>query len=167
MKKMNLNNSVQEKKGVQKFAEKFKNYVKAHYSVILLMTIGFLAASAINFFNVATGKTIASFNLEEFEVGQVADRTIQANKSIPADEMNPVFIEEGEKIIRKGFPISEDDYAKLKKMSESPMYIDIRSFANSELFLLLLMTLWFMLFAFVPFGRKILIREIIFQVVCF
>ena len=48
-KKMNLNNNVQEKTGVQKLAEKFKNYVKTHYSVILLMTIGFLAASAINF----------------------------------------------------------------------------------------------------------------------
>ena len=64
---MNLNNNVQEKTGVQKLAEKFKNYVKTHYSVILLMTIGFLAASAINFFNVATGRTIASFNLEDFD----------------------------------------------------------------------------------------------------
>lgn len=167
MKKMNLNNIPQETTGAKKFAKKISAYVKSHYSVILLMTLGFLAVSAINFFNVATSKTIASFNLEEFEVGQIADRTIQANKSIAADEMNPVFIEEGEKIIRKGFPISEDDYAKLKKMSESPMYLDIRSFANSELFLLLLMALWFMLFAFIPFGRKVLIREIIFQVVCF
>ena len=167
MKKINLNNIPQETTGTKKFAKKISAYVKSHYSVILLMSLGFLAVSAINFFNVATSKTIASFNLEEFEVGQIADRTIQANKSIAADEMNPVFIEEGEKIIRKGFPISEDDYAKLKKMSESPMYLDIRSFANSELFLLLLMALWFMLFAFIPFGRKVLIREIIFQVVCF
>ena len=77
--------------------------------------------------------------MEDFEVGQIADRTIYASKSIPADEMNPVFIEEGEKIIRKGFPITEEAYSKLLKMSESPIYLDLRAFANSELYLLLLM----------------------------
>ena len=142
-------------------------YIKAHYPVIILIVLGFIAASAVNFFDITMSQTIYSFRLDDFEVGQIADRTIFAPKTIPADEMNPVFIEEGEKIIRKGFPITEDGYAKLQKMAESPFYLDYRSFANSELYLFLLATMWFLLFAFAPFGRKIHLRELIFQVVCF
>ena len=63
-------------------------------------------------------QTVFSYHIEDFEVGQIADQTIFAPKSIPADEMNPVFIEEGEKIIRKGFPITSEGYAKLQKMAE-------------------------------------------------
>ena len=95
-------------------------YIKAHYPVIILIVLGFIAASAVNFFDITMSQTIYSFRLDDFEVGQIADRTIFAPKTIPADEMNPVFIEEGEKIIRKGFPITEDGYAKLQKMAESP-----------------------------------------------
>ena len=148
------------------FAE-MSAFIKTHYKVIVLMLTGFAAATILNFFNVATSQTIASFRMEDFEVGQIADRTIYASKSIPADEMNPVFIEEGEKIIRKGFPITEEAYSKLLKMSESPIYLDLRAFANSELYLLLLMVMWYLFFAFIPRKRNVLLREFVFQVICF
>ena len=148
------------------FAE-MSAFIKTHYKVIVLMLTGFAAATILNFFNVATSQTIASFRMEDFEVGQIADRTIYASKSIPADEMNPVFIEEGEKIIRKGFPITEEAYSKLLKMSESPIYLDLRAFANSELYLLLLMMMWYLFFAFIPRKRTMLLREFVFQVICF
>lgn len=142
-------------------------FIRTHYLVILLVFVGFAAASVLNFFNIATSQTIASFRMDDFEVGQIADRTIYAPKSIPADEMNPVFIEEGEKIIRKGFPITEEAYSKLQKMSESPIYLDFRSFANTELFLLLLTVMWYLFSAFVPQKRKRMLREFVFQVICF
>lgn len=148
------------------FAE-MSAFIKTHYKVIILMLTGFAAVTILNFFNVATSQTIASFRMEDFEVGQIADRTIYASKSIPADEMNPVFIEEGEKIIRKGFPITEEAYSKLLKMSESPIYLDLRAFANSELYLLLLMMMWYLFFAFIPRKRTMLLREFVFQVICF
>ena len=148
------------------FAE-MSAFIKTHYKVIVLMLTGFAAATILNFFNVATSQTIASFRMEDFEVGQIADRTIYASKSIPADEMNPVFIEEGEKIIRKGFPITEEAYSKLLKMSESPIYLDLRAFANSELYLLLLMVMWYLFFAFIPRKRNVLLREFVCQVICF
>lgn len=138
--------------------------IRIHYRIIIVIAAGFIAASALNFFNVAAGQTIGSFTLDDFEVGQVADRTIYANKSLPADELNPVSIEEGEKIIRKGFPITEESYMKLKKMAESPIYLDYRAFADSELFLLLITAMWFILFAFIPFGRKIRMGEIVLEV---
>ncbi len=145
----------------------FYGFITRNYQLILLFILGFAAVSALNFFNVATSQTIASFTLDDFEIDQIADRTIYANKSIPADEDNPVSIEAGEKIIRKGFPITAESYAKLKKMAESPVYLDFRAFADSELYLLLLACLWFLLFAFLPFGRKIQLREIVLQVVFF
>ena len=98
------------------FSAFFKNcgsFIRKNYQFILLVIIGYLAVSALNFMNVATSQTIATYTMDDFEVGQIADRTIYASKSIPADEMNPIFIEEGEKIIRKGFPITEEAYQKL------------------------------------------------------
>ena len=161
---MKANNT---KSSASVFFAEMSAFVKTHYKVIILMLTGFAAVTILNFFNVATSQTIASFRMEDFEVGQIADRTIYASKSIPADEMNPVFIEEGEKIIRKGFPITEEAYSKLLKMSESPIYLDLRAFANSELYLLLLMVMWYLFFAFIPRKRNVLLREFVFQVICF
>ena len=164
MNRMKANNT---KSSASVFFAEMSAFVKTHYKVIILMLTGFAAVTILNFFNVATSQTIASFRMEDFEVGQIADRTIYASKSIPADEMNPVFIEEGEKIIRKGFPITEEAYSKLLKMSESPIYLDLRAFANSELYLLLLMVMWYLFFAFIPRKRNVLLREFVFQVICF
>lgn len=152
---------------IKNFFSQLKSYVKSHWPVLVLIFVGFIAVSVENFFKVAMSQTVFSYSMDDFEVGQIADRTIYAPKSIPADEMNPVFVEEGEKIIRKGFPITDEAYSKLQKMSESPHYVDYRSFADSELFLALLVTMWFLLFTFAPFDREIHLREIIFQLVCF
>ena len=165
--RMNRMKASNTKSSASVFFAEMSAFVKTHYKVIVLMLTGFAAATILNFFNVATSQTIASFRMEDFEVGQIADRTIYASKSIPADEMNPVFIEEGEKIIRKGFPITEEAYSKLLKMSESPIYLDLRAFANSELYLLLLMMMWYLFFAFIPRKRTMLLREFVFQVICF
>lgn len=167
---MKKNNSIgYSKLGAEEksFFSGIKTFLKKRYKIIILMLCGYLAVTALNFLNVATSETIASFKLDDFEVGQIAFKTIYAPKSIPADEMNPVYIEEGEKIIRQGFPITEEAYAKLKKMAESPIYLDYRAFADSELYLLALLTLWAIFFAHAPFGRKVLVREFVFQVVCF
>lgn len=144
-----------------------KNFLKRHYRIIILMFVGMSFATALNFLDVATSETIASYRLDDFEIGQISDRTIYAPRTIPADEMNPVFIEEGEKIIKKGFPITEEAYAKLKKMAESQVYVDWRAFADHELFLFALLALWTVFFAYAPLGRKPLVREFVFQLVCF
>ena len=145
----------------------FKTYVKKHYPVFILMAIGYLLVSAVNIFEVATSQTIMSFNLNDFEIGQISDRTLVAPKSISADEDFPFSIEEGEKIIRKGFPITSEAFNKLQKMAKSPNYIDWRLFANSELYLFVLLVMWFFIYAYAPFGRKIQLRELVFQCICF
>lgn len=143
------------------------SYIKRNYLFLILFVAGFLAVSAINFLKISTSDTVANFRIDDFEVGQVADRTIVASKSLSADATDPVSITEGEKIIKKGFPITEEAYSKLKKMSASPVYIDYRAFANMELFLFLVAILWYLLFSFVSFNRKLNIREPIIQIIFF
>jgi len=170
---MKKNNSVKAKKDEEKrnalkaFFGSLGNYIKVKYPFLILAFVGFLAASAINFFKISTVQTVASFNLDEYEIGQISDKTIIADKDLFPDEMDPVTIHKGDKIIRKGFPIGEEDYAKLKKMAASPLYIDYRAFSNVELFLFLLTLTWYLLFSLIPFGRKVLLKECILYVIFF
>ena len=141
-----------------------KNYIKKNLAIILLMFMGFLAVSVINFVQISTTRTVASFDLDGFEVGQIADRTIIANKTLSPDEKNSVSVQKDEKIIRKGFAITQEAMQKLEKMSESPLYIDYRAFANNELFLLIISIGWLLLFTFLKTSKKQLFREPLIQV---
>ncbi len=142
-------------------------YMRKNYPFLILFFVGLLAVSALNFLKISTAQTIANFSLSDFEIGQIADRTIIADRSLPPDNLDPVYVTKGEKIIKKGFPITEEGYAKLKKMSASPLYIDYRAFANSELYLLLLAIMWYLLFTFISVNRKLTFKEPLLQVIFF
>jgi len=143
------------------------DFIKKNSILLSLMLIAFVSISALNFVNISTTQTVASFDLDGFEIGQIADRTIIANKTLPADENNAVSVQEGEKIIRKGFAITEESLDKLRKMSESPLYIDYRAFANNELYLFLVVTGWFLLILFLIPKHQQMFREILVQVIFF
>lgn len=134
-------------------------FIKKNYPALILFTVCFLATVAMTFVRIATTNTISSYNIDDYEIGQIADRTIYAQKSLPADYMNPVTVEKGEKITRKGFPITEENYSKLKKMSESPVYMDYRAFADSILYLMLLGAFFFFLLGNVSLGRHAEFKE--------
>ncbi len=143
------------------------NYIRKNYPFLILFFTGLLAVSALNFVKISTAQTIANFSLDDFEIGQIADRTIIADRSLPPDNIDPVTVIKGEKIIKKGFPITEDGFAKLRKMSASPLYIDYRAFANSELYILLLSIMWYLLFTFISVNRKLQFKEPLLQVIFF
>lgn len=143
------------------------SYMRKNYPFLILFFAGLLAVSALNFLKISTAQTIANFSLYDFEIGQIADRTIIADRNLPPDNIDPVSVMKGEKIIKKGFAITEEGYAKLKKMSASPLYIDYRAFANSELYLLLLSIMWYLLFTFISVNRKLLFKEPLLQVIFF
>ena len=137
-----------EKKSVSEIlTDSFGSYLKRDYPILVLIFITLLITVTLCFFKISTTNTIASFNINDYEVGQIADVTIKAIKTLPADYDNPIPIEKGEKVIRKGFPITEDGYAKLKKMSESPAYIDYSAFTNSIIYHILKCALLFFLFS--------------------
>lgn len=157
----------EEKNAVSQFFHSCGVYIHNNYAFLILFFAGLLAVSAINFMKITTVQTVANFSISDFEIGQISDRTITADRSLSPDELDPVSITKGEKIIKKGFPITEEGYAKLKKMAASPLYIDYRAFANSELFILLLAIMWYLLYSFVDFGRKVLFKECLLHVILF
>lgn len=142
-------------------------FVRKNYTNLILLIAGFLVGGVLCFFNIATMETVSSFSLSDFEVGQIADRTIISDKSLPPDINNPIAIEEGEKIIRKGFPITEDGFNKLKKIAESPIYMDYRAFADSMMFLLMIAVLWCLLYANPTLGRRVEFKESLIEVIFF
>ncbi len=143
------------------------DYVRRCYRFLILFAAGFAAVSAVNFLSISTTQSVAAFAIGDFEIGQIADRTITAEKTLPPDDMMPVAVEKGERIIRKGFPVTEESYMKLQKMAASPVYIDYRAFSNNELYLFLVAVLWYLLFSFIPWNRRILLREPVLHVVMF
>lgn len=165
---MKKNSTKKDNKNVfQQYFETIGNYIKKNYSFLILFILGLIVVSVLNFTKISTVQTVANFSISDFEIGQISDRTIIADRSISADNLDPVSIEKGEKIIKKGFPITEEGYAKLKKMAASPLYIDYRAFANNELYIVLLAIMWFLLFTFIPFGRKIPFKEPLIHVIFF
>jgi len=147
------------------FLKSAGNYIRTKYPFLILLFVGYALISALVFAKITTSDTVANFSINDFEIGQIADRTIIAEKNIPADEANPVTIVAGEKIIKKGFEITEDAYAKLKKMIASPLYIDYRAFANKILYLLIIALMYYLLFSLLPFKRKIKLQEPLLQVI--
>ena len=79
-----------------------KDFVKENAIILSLMLLAFVSVSVLNFVKISTTQTVASFDLDGFEIDQIADRTIIANKTLPADENNATSVQEGEKIIKKG-----------------------------------------------------------------
>ncbi len=142
-------------------------YVKKNFPKLISSILTFLLACLLSFFRIATTNTISSYNINDYEVGQIADITIVANKTLPADYENPVSVEKGEKVMRKGFPITEEGYAKLKRMAESRAYLDYRAFANSVIYLMLLTALYFFLFSRTCLGKDCEFKEIVTENVFF
>ena len=137
------------------------DYVSKSWSVLALILAAFLFSAALAFVKVSTAATVSSFDVNRWEVGQVSDVTIVSPKAFPPDYENPISIAAGEKIIRKGFPITQDALDKLKKMATSPIYVDYRAFANSTIYFALIAALFFFLFSKIYFrDKKIEFKEL-------
>lgn len=156
----NQNNSVLYQPEKNYFINPFV-FIKNNKEAFFVILITFISLFIITFFDVATRETVATFALSEYQIGQIADRTIIAEKSLPSTEFDPIQIIKDEKIIRKGFPITDENYAKLRKIAETPTYIDFRALANSFLYLFLLIVLTIFLYSPYMLGREIKIKEMI------
>lgn len=158
----NLNNGEN-----QSLIQLAKEFFSKNWTFVLVASLAFMAVISIIYFDTTTSETVASFRLDEFEVGQISDRNIIATNSIPPDEFFPFAIEEGEKVIKKGFPITEEGYQKLEKMSQSHGYVDYRLFADKALFLILVLVFWVILFSPSLLRKSIQLKELILEVVLF
>lgn len=155
------------KSDVKNFFSPVVESLRKNCVVIVPVLLTFLCVSAIIFFDSNTTDTVASFAVEEYEIGQIADKTIYASKTLEADDNYPVSVEKGEKVIRKGFPITEEEYFKLKKLSDSPVYVDYRAFCNKVLFMLLTAAFWILLFNPILLRKKRELKESVLESILF
>ena len=160
-------NEKKEEAGVSVFFISIGRFISRNWSFICAFFVTFALATAILWYDANTTETFASFSLEKYEVGQIAFEDIVATKSLPEDIQYPVSIEKGERIIKKGFPITEEEYFKLQKMADSPVYVDYRAFCDKVLYLILLSVLWIVLFNPVLLRKKVEIKEVILECILF
>ena len=155
--------------GANALQEKNRFWFSFKKSLPLVTTciVAYLAAALMALFGVSRDATVASFALDEYEVGQIADRTIIADRGLPSTMEYPTAVREGEKVIRKGFPITEEGYRKLEKMAHTREYIDYLAFGGTLIYLALVLALWIFLYSPALLGRNPPLKEIITQIVFF
>lgn len=139
-------------------------FLKRHLPRITLAVLAYAAVAVLSFFAVSKNFTVAAFALDEYEIGQIADRTIIAERNLPGTMEYPTVVQKGEKVIRKGFAISEEGYRKLEKMANTNEYIDYRAYIDILIYQAVLMVLWFFLFSPVFMGRQVLVKESVTEV---
>ncbi len=149
------------------FFAKALAYLRIKYAFLIVFVLTFASVLTVSFFDAATGETLFSFPLAEYQVDQIADRTIIAQKTLLPTELNPFTIVKGEEIIKKGFPITQERYDKLKKMAETPAYVDLRAVGNAMLFFMLLSVLMFLLFSSFFLKRQLELKEAVTLAIMF
>ena len=69
MKKSNSNAFITKDSEVQGFMESAAAFLKRHYKVIILIFLGYISMSVLNFFDVATVQTRAILRLDRYPTG--------------------------------------------------------------------------------------------------
>ncbi len=141
---------------------KILSSVKINSSIITVFIVTFIVMLLLSLFDVLTSQTVLSLSLSEYSVGQISDTTLIAEFSIDPASSEVASVIEGEEVIRKGFPITEEQYEKLTLMAETPAYVDVRAFANAFLFFTLFAGLVSFLFSEKILGRTVKIKEAVF-----
>ncbi len=141
--------------------------IKAQSATILILLVTFIAMLGITFIDYATREAAATANYADYEVGQISDITVIAKRNIVPIGSQGISIKAGEKIIRKGFPITEEAYKKLQAISKTNEKLDAKGFMRSFVYLILLIIIIVLLFKATIRGQNLETRETIFLSVLF
>lgn len=141
--------------------------IKAQAAMILVLIVTFVAVLGVTFADFATREAAAAANYADYEVGQISDITVIAKRNIVPIGGQGISIKAGEKIIRKGFPITEEAYKKLQAISKTSDKLDAKGFMRSFVYLILLILIVVLLFKATIRGQNLELRETIFLCVLF
>lgn len=144
---------------------KLREFLVSHKNKLILFLITYIVISGLCFIRTALTISVSSYDISEYEPGQISDITIVAKKSLRAEFESPVSVEKGEVIVKKGFEITNEQYEKLTKMAESPAYIDFKSFFRSVLYLFFVILLFAFLFREELLGGAPRMKELITECV--
>ncbi|MBO5730646.1 MAG: HDIG domain-containing protein [Treponema sp.] len=164
---MKTTKTKQSKANILYIRDSIKGFFSKNYNILIVFAVAFISCVLISFFVISSSETVLSFTATEYEVGQIADRTIIADVSLPPDARHPISIEAGEKIVRKGFPVTEIGLAKLEKLADAPEFIDYEALFDRVLYLMLLAGLNFFLFNPIFCGTAVSLKESILLAVFF
>ncbi len=140
---------------------------KMNWGSFWVLSIAFVLSVIFAFIRIAAENTIGRISLQGYEVGQTAVEDIFSPINLEALDDSSVRIEKGDFIVKKGYPITPEQYDTLKKIADSPASTDFVSLGKSVLFLLLLIILFYFVFSRPVLNRDVKLQEIIFCAVCF
>ncbi|MBO4728071.1 MAG: HDIG domain-containing protein [Spirochaetaceae bacterium] len=131
-------------------------------SCLLVLLAVFLLAAFTSIIDYATRNRAVKPLYTEYEVGQISDITVVAKRTIIPVTTDGLVVRAGEKIIRKGFPITEEAYEKLKIIADEPSKMDFKGVGRTVLFLLLLVLVALLSFKALQKNHIFKLREAVF-----
>ena len=131
-------------------------------SCLLVLLVVFLLAAFTSIIDYATRNKAVKPIYTEYEVGQISDITVVAKRTIIPVTTDGLVVRAGEKIIRKGFPITEEAYEKLKIIADEPSKMDFKGVGRTVLFLLLLVLVALLSFKALQKNHIFKLREAVF-----
>lgn len=162
-KKFNRNQNGQHKDGVLlHYIHSIMDSVSKSRSCLFVLLVVFLLAAFTSILDYATRNKAGKPVYMEYEVGQISDITVVAKRTIIPVTTDGLVVRAGEKIIRKGFPITEEDYEKLKLIAGEPSKMDFKGVGRTMLFLVLLVIVALLSFKTVQKYHVFKLREAVF-----
>ncbi|MGL4982111.1 MAG: HDIG domain-containing metalloprotein [Treponemataceae bacterium] len=162
------NSNTENEFSTKKTSKKIKFELTRQKNALLVTSVTFLTVIIITFFDLSAQKTSSFYSFLDYEVGQIADRTIISDVSIQSEIKDDLHIDKGEKITKKGFVITEENLAKFQLLlnhKESDFSIGI--FFKYIAYLLLLSFFSFLVFSSVVLDRTLQLKELIFLAINF
>lgn len=162
-KKFSRNQNIQHKDGIAlHYIHSIIDSVNKSKSCLLVLLAVFLLASFTSVIDYATRNGADKPLYTEYEVGQVSDITVVAKRTIIPVTTDGLVVRAGEKIIKKGFPITEEAYEKLKIIAGEPSKMDFKGIGRTVLYLALLTIVALLLFKMLQKYHVLKLREAVF-----
>ena len=162
-KKFSRNQNNQHKDGILlHYFHSIMESVNKSKACLLVLLVVFLLAAFTSIIDYATRNRAVKPLYTEYEVGQISDITVVAKRTIIPVTTDGLVVRAGEKIIRKGFPITEEAYEKLKIIAGEPSKMDFKGVGRTVLFLLLLVLIVLLSFKTLQKTHIFKLREAVF-----
>lgn len=135
---------------------------KMNWKAFWVIAISFLLCCALAFIRIAAENTIGKVSLQGYEVGQTALEDIYSPSDIEASDGSFISIKKGECIVKKGNPVTPEQYVTLKMIADSPLSTDFIGLGRSCLYLFLLSVCFYFIFSKPVMNRSVPMQELLF-----
>ncbi len=140
---------------------------KMNWRAFWVLSITFVLTAILAFVRIAAENTIGRVSLQGYEVGQIAAEDIYSPMTIESTTFGEPSVEKDDLIVKKGYPITLEQYDILKTIADSPTSTDFVALGKSFLFLLLMAVLFYFLFSDPVTNRRVPMQELIFCAICY